>query len=1066
MLTPDFRIVVVSDAYLIATMTTRERILGRKLFDVFPDNPDDPTATGVRNLRESLNRVLEMRVPDAMAVQKYDIRKPESEGGEFDVRYWNPVNSPVFGTRNEIAYIIHRVEDVTEFVHLKQRGTEQHKLTEELRERAEQMEAEIYVRAQQVEDANRQLWAANAELARLYDKTKELDQLKTQFFANVSHELRTPLALILGPVRKRLAADDLADEERLDLEVIERNAELLLQHVKDLLDLSKLEAGRMVIDYAEADLARLAGLVASCFEALASEHRITFAVETPDSLPAQVDPEKVQRILFNLLSNAFKFTPSGGTVRLTLRTANDCAVFTVQDSGPGVPPPLREAIFERFYQIDDGSDRQFGGTGLGLSIVSEFVGLHSGTVTVGEASGGGALFTIELPLAAPFGSEVRRTSGALEEEAPRPVLEQDLVHIPRSQQPGDESRSNYPLVLVVEDNRDMNAFIAAILSENYRVVTASDGEEGLHKALELGPDLILSDLMMPRMSGDEMVKELRIHPELDSVPILLLTAKADDRLLVKSLKEGVQDYLNKPFRAEELLARVGRLVADRKRSEASIRQAHALLHAATEWIGDAVFVKDMEGRYLMINPAGARLLGRSGEAVIGKDDAELLPYETAQEIREDDARIMAEGETRTYESVMTSPDGTRTYLITKGPYHDHEGGIIGLIGISRDITEQKRSEEALREADRRKDEFLAMLAHELRNPLAPIANAAALLQLHADDRELIQRVGEVIQRQSRHMARMVDDLLDVARITRGEIKLKREAASLASIVAAAVETCRPAIDVRHHDLTIALPSEPVVLVADADRLVQVLSNLLANAAKYTEPEGRIWLTAERQDQTVVIAVRDTGAGIAPEMLPHIFDLFARGDHSLARSPGGLGIGLTLVRRIVQMHGGSVRVSSPGPGLGSEFEVRLPALPLPSTKTTCAKDSPGSLNSGRRILVVDDNVDTAESLALFMRVLGHDAQVAYDGRSALETARAFQPEVALLDIGLPGMSGYELAPRLRNQPDLKDVLLIAITGYGSEEDRRRSRQAGFDHHLVKPVDPYDIQGLLTTTGTAV
>jgi signal transduction histidine kinase len=291
-LAPDLRIVAVSDAYARATMTRREEILGRGLFEVFPDNPADPNATGVRNLNASLQRVLENRVADAMAVQKYDIRKPAEEGGGFEVRYWSPVNSPVLKADGTLAYIIHRVEDVTEFVQLKQQGVAQSRLTEELRERAVQMEAEIYARAREVAEANTRLKQANEELARLYEKTRELDELKTQFFANISHELRTPLALILGPIAKRLAAGDLTDEERRDLEMVERNARLLHRHVSDLLDVARLEAGRMDIQYTEIDLARLARRTASNFDTLAEDGRIRYTVEAPEALPAQLDAEK------------------------------------------------------------------------------------------------------------------------------------------------------------------------------------------------------------------------------------------------------------------------------------------------------------------------------------------------------------------------------------------------------------------------------------------------------------------------------------------------------------------------------------------------------------------------------------------------------------------------------------------------------------------------------------------------------------------------------------------------------------------------------------------------------
>lgn len=418
--------------------------------------------------------------------------------------------------------------------------------------------------------ANDQLQGANERITQLFEQTRELDQLKTQFFANVSHELRTPLALILGPLAKRLATGDLSAELRHDLEVVDRNARLLHRHVSDLLDVAKLEAGRMQMRYARADLARLARFVASHFEALAEEKGIHYTVEAPAALPAQVDAEKCQRALLNLLSNAFKFTPAGGAIRLTLAVADERAVIQVRDNGPGVPAALREAIFERFRQVEGGAERRFGGTGLGLTIVKEFVGLHGGTVEVTEAPGGGALFTVSLPLAAPADAAIQTTPARLDEATGRQMLDELRAPLCTPAPSATAVAADAPLILVVEDNPDMTAFVAEALGRQFRVATAGDGEEGLVRALDLHPDLILSDVMMPRMSGDQMVEALRRHPEMESVPIVMLTAKADDELRVKMLQAGVQDYLNKPFSVEELLARVDGLIRERRRNQTEL----------------------------------------------------------------------------------------------------------------------------------------------------------------------------------------------------------------------------------------------------------------------------------------------------------------------------------------------------------------------------------------------------------------------------------------------------------------------------------------------------------------
>jgi signal transduction histidine kinase/DNA-binding response OmpR family regulator len=366
----------------------------------------------------------------------------------------------------------------------------------------------------------------------------------------------------------------------------------------------------------------------------------------------------------------------------------------------------------------------------------------------------------------------------------------------------------------------------------------------------------------------------------------------------------------------------------------------------------------------------------------------------------------------------------------------------------------------IQKSDRAKNEFLAMLAHELRNPLAPIRNACQILRVVAPDQPELTTARDMIDRQVQHLVRLVDDLLDISRITRGKIQLRPEPVEVAAVVARAVEVSRPLIEARKHQLTVREPSERLWVRADPLRLAQVLANLLNNAAKYTEEGGRIWLSAQRDGRHVAFRVRDTGIGIPAEMLPNIFDLFTQVDRSIDRSEGGLGIGLTLVKRLVEMHGGSVRAYSAGPGKGSEFLVRLPALAEPPSDAATEYDDKQSTGlASRRVLLVDDNVDAAESLATLLRLQGHDVRLAHDGVTALKTAESFQPEVVLLDIGLPGMDGYEVAERLRREVKLSDALLAALTGYGRDDDRRRSRAAGIDIHLVKPVDLAALQAML-------
>ena len=398
---------------------------------------------------------------------------------------------------------------------------------------------------------------------------------------------------------------------------------------------------------------------------------------------------------------------------------------------------------------------------------------------------------------------------------------------------------------------------------------------------------------------------------------------------------------------------------------------------------------------------------------------------------------------------------------------DASGNLRGFAKVMRDLTErknlleqlQKRAEQ-LTEANRCKDEFLAMLAHELRNPLAPIRNALHLIRTQSHNANILAQSQAMAERQVSHMTRLIDDLLDVSRISQGKIRLRKEPVDLGRIIASVVEAARPALEAKGHHFSLDLPSHPVRLEADPTRLEQVLNNLLTNAAKYTEPGGRIWLTVEQDGDAVRLSMRDTGIGLLPEMLPRVFDLFVQGERGLARSQGGLGIGLTLVKRLVELHGGRVEAISEGPGKGSEFVVHLPALPAEIPESQ-ADDLLGSIAPGRalRVLIVDDNADAVETLAMILRLWQHEVQVAHDGTQALQVAAAFRPDVVLLDIGLPGMSGYEVARHLRKQTGKRDMVLVALTGYGQEEDLRRSREAGFDLHLVKPVRPETLQVLL-------
>jgi signal transduction histidine kinase/ActR/RegA family two-component response regulator len=412
------------------------------------------------------------------------------------------------------------------------------------------------------------------------------------------------------------------------------------------------------------------------------------------------------------------------------------------------------------------------------------------------------------------------------------------------------------------------------------------------------------------------------------------------------------------------------------------------------------------------------------------------------------------------EIIVERPDGQRrTVLAHASPLRDDSGKVSGAVNVLLDITDRKRAEEGLKIANRAKNEFLAILAHELRNPLAPIRNAVQILNTRGDGlAPESQWAVSAIDRQVRQMSRLIDDLVDVARVASNRLDLRKERVDVADVLRSAVETSATHLERGGQDFSMTLPVEPLYLDADPIRLAQAVSNLLSNSAKYTGREGRIWLAAERENGHALITVRDTGVGIPPSMLSHIFDMFTQGEQSRARTLGGLGIGLTLAKRLVEMHGGTVSADSAGPDKGSTFVIRLPAANS-HAQTPHAEGSPNMRTSSLRMLIVDDNRDAADSLAMLLRINGHDIRTAYDGAEALETASDFHPDVVLLDIGLPKMDGHEVAAKIRQEPWGRPVCLIAVTGWSDEADRAKSRAAGFDHHLVKPLDTAHLAQLL-------
>jgi PAS domain S-box-containing protein len=511
-------------------------------------------------------------------------------------------------------------------------------------------------------------------------------------------------------------------------------------------------------------------------------------------------------------------------------------------------------------------------------------------------------------------------------------------------------------------------------------------------------------------------------------------------------------------------AKVTRDLTERRRQEELLRTSEERFRLLVEGVKDyAIFMLDPEGHVASWNQGAELIKGYRPEEILGKHFSIFYPADAlASGWPEHELRVARQEGRFEHEGWRVRKDGSIFWAnVVITPLYDERHRMLGFAKVTRDLSDRKRIE-ALEEADRRRNEFLAMLSHELRNPLAPIRNALGVMRMNGVSESTLEWAKTVVDRQVSHLTRLVDDLLDVSRIASGKITLQREPLNIAQVVSGAVESSQPLIDSRGHTLEIRLPDEPLRIEGDLTRLSQVLMNLLNNAAQYTPEGGGIRLTVERDGEQAVIRIRDTGVGMPADLLPKVFELFTQGDRSLDRAQGGLGIGLTLVYRLVTLHGGSVEAASEGSGLGSEFTIRLPLLEVPApSRPRPAQREERRAESSRRVLVVDDNRDAAETLELLLQLWGHEVRSAYDGDEALSRVEEFQPDVVLLDIGLPGMSGYEVARHIRALPECRDVMIVAVTGYGHESDRHQSQEAGFDQHLVKPVQPEILRDLIAS-----
>ncbi|WP_431266565.1 ATP-binding protein [Roseateles chitinivorans] len=800
---------------------------------------------------------------------------------------------------------------------------------------------------------------------------------------------------MLGPLEELVTAPHLDGAARDRLALVLRNATRLQRLVNTLLDFSRIEAGRAQARYEASDLAALTRDLASTFRSAMERAGLGFEVDcAPLGMHAYVDREMWEKIVLNLLSNAFKFTMRGQiTVRLREAGHDPAqAVLEVADTGTGIPADELPKVFERFHRVAGAEGRTHEGSGIGLALVQELVRLHGGRIEASSVHGAGSIFRVLLPLGHEHLPQERverpahdhrldrprgrgdTSSAALapspaDTTAARAYVEEALRWLPapeplRDGSPGRTGNGGVPAdgvqgtawpaadqrfaatfgarVIVADDNADMRAYLRDLLSPYYAVELAADGLQALEAARRDPPDLLLSDVMMPRLDGLALLAAIRVDPRLGGVPVVLLSARAGEEARIEGLDAGADDYMIKPFSSRELLARLGALLELRRLRqsvEAAFRlrteQFETLLNEAP--MGVFLVGHDGEGlRMREANPTARATFGNPPDLIGARFDALLerqWGHPLSDQIGSLFQRTLETGDPyHTPEFIQERSDLGITeayeWQISRIPLPD---GSLGVVCYYREISAPVKARRQLEAADRQKDQFLAMLAHELRNPIAPIRSAGDVLSRLGLPDERATKMVDIIRRQATTLTRLVDDLLDVSRITQGRVELQLGPVPLTEVLAQAVETAEPLMRERRHHFTVTTGGQPLRVQGDLARLVQCVANLLMNAAKYTDPEGCIALVLSAEPSpsggpgSAVIRVSDDGIGVPHALQATMFDLFVQGDRALDRSQGGLGIGLSLVRQLIGMHGGSVSVHSEGTGCGARFELRLPLL---------------------------------------------------------------------------------------------------------------------------------------------
>jgi signal transduction histidine kinase/DNA-binding response OmpR family regulator len=933
---------------------------------------------------------------------------------------------------------------------------------------------------------------AYQEERRRAEALAEIDRAKTTFFSNVSHEFRTPLTLMMGPLEDLLARPEegVARENREPLAMIHRNGLRLLKLVNTLLDFSRIEVGRVRARFEPLDLCAFTSDLASTFRSAMERAGLEFRVEcTTLPEPAYVDRDMWEKIVLNLISNAFKFTLHGSVI-VTVNAKHGRAVLAVQDTGAGIPEHELARVFERFHRVEGVQGRSHEGSGIGLALVQELVKLHGGELSVESQAGRGSRFMVSIPLGSAHlpADQVAPAASAPAMHPSKAYAEEALRWLPASGEPepqltaADAMRASASSasavdvghILLADDNADMRDYARRLLLQRWTVDAVSNGREALATARLHRPDVIVTDVMMPELDGFGLIRELRADPDLQTIPVIMLSARAGEEARIEGLAASADDYLVKPFSARDLMSRVDAQLLKARAREIERLHAHRMTSLFTHAPVAIAILRGPDHIYELTNGEYVEIVG--GRNLIGRPIREALPELVGQGIYNLLDTVRATGEPYVGQSLRVTlnrgPKGEPEdafFDFVYQPVFDDQGHVDTIVVVAHDVTALAIAKQEAETANRLKDEFLATLSHELRTPLNAVLGYTQMLRGGVIGPDRLSAVLETIERNAKLQEQLVSDVLDVSRIITGKLRLDVQTVDLATVIHNALETVAPAATAKGVRLQPALDHPSVRVAGDAQRLQQVVWNLLSNAVKFTPRGGRVQVQLQRVDSHVEITVSDTGEGISADFLPHLFQRFKQADGTLTRAHSGLGLGLAISRHLVEAHGGRIEATSPGKGLGTTVRVELPVMIVHDARTDApdrvhpAADALASSDlkladlTGICVLLVDDDVDALQMAKDALASAGATVVSASNANDAVAALDRSVFDVAVLDIGMPDVDGYQLLKRIRQRSDDRQgkIPAAALTAYARTIDRTRSLKAGFQIHLSKPVQPTEL-----------